>query len=87
MEVGVLCTITITITITFTTWPRQSGAPLEAALPTRSQLRLQRHTKLPVKDSHNGCHCQPTLDPLLADVVSGQPISPCHVLTSWPGQQ
>ena len=48
-----------------TKWPRQSGAPVGAAPPTRSQLRLQRHTQVPVQNSHNGCH-QPTLNPLLA---------------------
>jgi len=39
-----------------TKWPRQSGAPVGAAPPTRSQLRLQRHTQVPVQDSHNGYH-------------------------------
>ena len=29
-----------------TKWPRQSGAPVGAAPPTRSQLRLQRHTQV-----------------------------------------
>jgi len=33
-----------------TKWPRQSGAPVGAAPPTRSQLRLQRHTQVPVQD-------------------------------------
>ena len=32
-----------------TKWPRQSGAPVGAAPPTRSQLRLQRHTQFPVQ--------------------------------------
>ena len=48
-----------------TKWPRQSGAPVGAAPPTRSQLRLQRHTQVPVQNSHNGCQ-QPTLNPVLA---------------------
>ena len=33
-----------------TKWPRQSGAPVGAAPPTRSQLRLQRHTQVPVQN-------------------------------------
>ena len=32
-----------------TKWPCQSGAPVGAAPPTRSQLRLQRHTQVPVQ--------------------------------------
>ena len=38
----------------------QMAPPLTAAPPTRGQLRLQRHTRVPVQDSHNGCH-QPTI--------------------------
>ena len=33
-----------------TKWPRQSGAPVGAAPPSRSQIRLQRHTQVPVQD-------------------------------------
>ena len=55
-----------------TKWPRQRGAPVGAAPPTRSQLRLQRHTQVPVQNSHNGCH-QPTLNPLLANVCQASP--------------
>ena len=55
-----------------TKWPHQSGAPVGAAPPTRSQLRLQRRTQTPVQNSHNGCH-QPTLDPLLANVCQASP--------------
>ena len=55
-----------------TKWPHQSGAPVGAAPPTKSQLRLQRRTQTPVQNSHNGCH-QPTLDPLLANVCQASP--------------
>ena len=55
-----------------TKWPHQSGAPVGAAPPTRSQLRHQRRTQTPVQNSHNGCH-QPTLDPLLANVCQASP--------------
>ena len=58
--------------IPITKWPHQSGAPVGAAPPTRSQLRLQRRTQTPVQNSHNGCH-QPTLDPLLANVCQASP--------------
>ena len=61
------CAVTISLNIyiaglPITKWPHQSGAPVGAAPPTRSQLRLQRRTQTPVQNSHNGCH-QPTLDP------------------------
>ena len=58
--------------VPITKWPHQSGAPVGAAPPTRSQLRLQRRTQTPVQNSHNGCH-QPTLDPLLANVCQASP--------------
>ena len=64
-----------------TKWPHQSGAPMGAAPPTRSQLRLQRHTQVPVQNSHNGCH-QPTLDPSLANVCQASPFRPAMRLTS-----
>jgi hypothetical protein len=38
-----------TITITITKWPHQSEAPVGAAPPTRSQLRLQRQTQTHAK--------------------------------------
>ena len=61
------------VQLPITKWPRQSGAPVEAAPPTRSQLRpLQRHTQVPIQNSDYGCH-QPTLDPLLANVCQASP--------------
>ena len=59
-----------------TKWPHQSGAPVGAAPPTRSQLRLQRRTQTPVQNSHNGCH-QPTLDPLLPMAATIYGMKPC----------
>ena len=53
--------------LSITRWPCQSRAPVGAAPPTRSQLRLQRHTQVPVQAQTIGCH-QPTLNPLLANV-------------------
>jgi hypothetical protein len=41
--------VLITITITITKWPHQSEAPVGAAPPTRSQLRLQRQTQTHAK--------------------------------------
>ena len=55
-----------------TRWPCQSRAPVGAAPPTRSQLRLQRHTQVPVQAQTIGCH-QPTLNPLLANVCQASP--------------
>ena len=49
-----------------TKWPHQSGAPMGAAPPTRSQLRRQWHTQVPGQDSHAGCHQLPTRDPSTA---------------------
>ena len=39
-----------------TRWPCQSRAPVGAAPPTRSQLRLQRQTQVPVQAQTIGCH-------------------------------
>ena len=55
-----------------TRWPCQSRAPVGAAPPTRSQLRRQRHTQVPVQAQTIGCH-QPTLNPLLANVCQASP--------------
>ena len=38
-----------TESLPITKWPCQSRAPVGAAPPTRSQLRLQRHTQVPVQ--------------------------------------
>ena len=51
--------------------PVKAGRRSGAAPPTRSQLRLQRHTQAPFKNPHNG-H-QPTPDPLLANVCRASP--------------
>jgi hypothetical protein len=49
-------------TIPITKRPHQSEAPVGAAPPTRSQLRLQWHALELMSQTQNGCH-QPTLTP------------------------
>ena len=61
------------VVLTITKWPCQSGAPVGAAPPTRSQLRLQRHTQFPLQDFRQWL---PPAHPrsLASQCMSGQPI-------------